>query len=123
MNLPLSNIKNVLRITYLCLKVFYSILSGKRSTIVECIVTDKRTAVDDVYCAELTKPNTRVVTCNYGPCPPRYEGCSNINASGFIILCTHMLQQNGKRFYKGLYVTFKLAPDIKQNTVYILIEL
>ena len=30
-----------------------------------------------------------------------------------------MLQQNGKRFYKGLYVTFKLAPDIKKNTVYL----
>ena len=30
-----------------------------------------------------------------------------------------MLQQNGKRFYKGLYVTFKLAPDIKINTVYL----
>ena len=29
-----------------------------------------------------------------------------------------MLQQNGKRFYKGLYVTFKLAPDLKKNTVY-----
>ena len=28
-----------------------------------------------------------------------------------------MLQQNGKRFYKGLYVTFKLASDLKQNTV------
>ena len=27
-----------------------------------------------------------------------------------------MLQQNGKRFYKGLYVTFKLAPDLKKNT-------
>ena len=26
-----------------------------------------------------------------------------------------MLQQNGKRFYKGLYVTFKLAPDIKKK--------
>ena len=31
-----------------------------------------------------------------------------------------MLQQNGKRFYKGLYVTFELAPDIKKNTVYLL---
>ena len=31
-----------------------------------------------------------------------------------------MLQQNGKRFYKGLYVAFKLAPDIKKNTVYLL---
>ena len=30
-----------------------------------------------------------------------------------------MLQQNGKRFYKGLYVTFKLAPDPKKNTVYL----
>ena len=29
-----------------------------------------------------------------------------------------MLQQNGKRFYKGLYVTFTLAPDLKTNTVY-----
>ena len=30
-----------------------------------------------------------------------------------------MLQQNGKRFYIGLYVTFKLAPDLKKNTVYL----
>ena len=30
-----------------------------------------------------------------------------------------MLQQNGKRYYKGLYVTFKLAAYIKKNTVYI----
>ena len=30
-----------------------------------------------------------------------------------------MLQQNSKRFYKGLYVTFKLAPDPKKNTVYL----
>ena len=30
-----------------------------------------------------------------------------------------MLRQNGKRFYKGLYVTFKLAPDLKKNTVYL----
>ena len=30
-----------------------------------------------------------------------------------------MLRQNGLRFYKGLYVTFKLAPDLKQNTVYL----
>ena len=30
-----------------------------------------------------------------------------------------MLRQNGIRFHKGLYVTFKLAPDLKQNTVYL----
>ena len=30
-----------------------------------------------------------------------------------------MLRQNGKRFYKGLYVTFKVAPDLKKNTVYL----
>ena len=30
-----------------------------------------------------------------------------------------MLRQNGKRFHKGLYVTFKLAPDLKKNTVYL----
>ena len=30
-----------------------------------------------------------------------------------------MLRQNGKRFYKGLYVTFKLAPGLKKNTVYL----
>ena len=32
---------------------------------------------------------------------------------------TYMLQQNGNRFYKGLYVTFKLAPDLEKNTVYL----
>ena len=30
-----------------------------------------------------------------------------------------MLQQNGKRFYKGQYVTFKLAPGLKKNTQYL----
>ena len=48
-----------------------------------------------------------------------YEGCSNMNASSFITFVTYMLQLNGKRFYKGLFVTFKLAPDIKKNTVYL----
>ena len=46
-----------------------------------------------------------------------YEGCSNMNASSFITLFTYMLQQNRKRFYKGLYITFKLASDLKKNTV------
>ena len=30
-----------------------------------------------------------------------------------------MLQQNGKHFYKGLYVTFKMAPDLKKYPVYV----
>ena len=30
-----------------------------------------------------------------------------------------MLRQNGKRFYIGLHVTFKLASDLKKNTVYL----
>ena len=42
-----------------------------------------------------------------------------MNASSFITFFTYMLQQNGKRFYKGIYVTFKLAPDIKKNTTYL----
>ena len=48
-----------------------------------------------------------------------YEGCSNMNASSFITFFTYMLRQNGKRFYKGLYATFKLVPDLKTNTVYL----
>ena len=47
-----------------------------------------------------------------------YEGCSNMNANRFITFVTYMLRQNGIRFYKGFYVTFKLAPDLKQNTLY-----
>ena len=42
-----------------------------------------------------------------------------MNASSFIPFFTYVLQQNGKRFYKGLYVTLKLAPDLKKNTVYL----
>ena len=30
-----------------------------------------------------------------------------------------MLRQNGKRFYKGLYIIFILAPDLKDITVYL----
>ena len=48
-----------------------------------------------------------------------YEDSANINASSFITFVTYMLRQNGIRFYKGLYVTFKLAPDLKKNTVYV----
>ena len=48
-----------------------------------------------------------------------YEDCSNMNASSFITFVTYMLRQNGIRFYKGLYVIFKLAPDLKKNTVYL----
>ena len=48
-----------------------------------------------------------------------HEGCSNMNASSFITFFTYMLQQNGKRFYKGLFVIFILAPDLKENTVYL----
>ena len=42
-----------------------------------------------------------------------------MNASSFITFVTYMLRQNGKRFYKGGHVTFKLASDIKTNTVYL----
>ena len=42
-----------------------------------------------------------------------------MNATRFITFFTYMLRQNGKRFYKGIYVTFKLAPDLTKNTVYI----
>ena len=49
----------------------------------------------------------------------RYEGCSNMNASSVITFDTYLLQRNGIRFYKDLYVTFKLAPDLNTNTVYI----
>ena len=49
----------------------------------------------------------------------QYEDCSNMNASSFITFFTYMLRQNGIRCYKGLYVTFKLAPDLKKNIVYL----
>ena len=42
-----------------------------------------------------------------------------MNASRFITFVTYMLRQNGICFYKGLYVTFKLAQDLKKNTVYL----
>ena len=48
-----------------------------------------------------------------------YEDCSNMIASSVITFFTYMLRQNGKRSYKGLYVTFKLAPGLKENTSYL----
>ena len=48
-----------------------------------------------------------------------YEGCSNMNASSFITFFTYKLRQNDRRLYKGLYVNFKLASDLKRNTVYL----
>ena len=42
-----------------------------------------------------------------------------MNASSFTTFFTYMLQENGIRFCKGLYVTFELAPSIKKNIVYL----
>ena len=42
-----------------------------------------------------------------------------MNASSFITFVTYKLRQSGICFYKGLYVTLKLAPDLKKNTVYL----
>ena len=42
-----------------------------------------------------------------------------MNTSSSITVFTYMLRYNGKRFYKGLYVTFKLAPVLKKNVVYL----
>ena len=42
-----------------------------------------------------------------------------MDARSFITFGTYMLRQNGIRFYKVLYMTFKLAPDQKKNTVYL----
>ena len=42
-----------------------------------------------------------------------------MNASSVITFFTYKLRQNGKRFYKGLYVTYKLVPDLKKNTIYL----
>ena len=50
----------------------------------------------------------------------QYEDCLNMNASSFITFFTYMQRHNGIRFYKGLYVTFKLAQGLKKYTVYLL---
>ena len=42
-----------------------------------------------------------------------------MNASSFITFGTYMLQQSGIRFFKGLYITFKLATDLKKNAVFL----
>ena len=42
-----------------------------------------------------------------------------MNASSFITFGTYMLRQNGIRFFKGLYITFKLSPDLKVNVVFL----
>ena len=42
-----------------------------------------------------------------------------MNAGSFINCLTYIVQQNSKLFYKGLYVIFKLAPDLKNSTVYL----
>ena len=42
-----------------------------------------------------------------------------MNASRFITFSTYKLRQNGKHYYKGQFVTFKLAPDLKKYTVYL----
>ena len=47
-----------------------------------------------------------------------YEGCSNMNASSFITFFTYMLRQNVLPFWKELFVAFRMAPNIKQHSLY-----
>ncbi|KAL4227671.1 hypothetical protein ACF0H5_013107 [Mactra antiquata] len=49
---------------------------GKKSPIIECIVTDKKVKVDDRFCRDEVKPTNSVVQCNLGPCPPRWKADS-----------------------------------------------
>ena len=42
-----------------------------------------------------------------------------MNASSFITFATYMLRPKGICFYEGLYVPFKLTPDLQKNTVYL----
>ena len=48
----------------------------------------------------------------------KYEDCSNMNASSFITFFTYMLRQNVIRFWKELFVAFKMAPNIKTNSLH-----
>ena len=47
-----------------------------------------------------------------------YEGCSNMNASSFITFFTYMLRQNVIPIWKELFVTVKMAPNIKKHSLY-----
>ena len=58
-------------------------------------------------------PPTQCKSLQYG-----YEGCSNMNASGFITFFTYMLRQNVIPFWKELFVAFKMAPNIKKHSLY-----
>ena len=49
-----------------------------------------------------------------------YEGCSNINASSFITFFTYVLRQNVIPCWTELFVAFKMAPNIKKHTLYLL---
>ena len=75
-------------------------------------------AHQDHHCSVvlLTQSASLIDDMDYFPFTNKYEGCSNINASSFIAFFTYVLRQNGKRIYKGLYVTFKLAQILKKNT-------
>ena len=47
-----------------------------------------------------------------------YEGCSNMNASSFITFFIYMLRQHSIRFWKEIFVAFKMAPNIKKHSLY-----
>ena len=47
-----------------------------------------------------------------------YEDCSSMNASSFITFFTYTLRQNVIPFWKELFVAFKMAPNIKEHTLY-----
>ena len=59
------------------------------------------------------------VSQNWRKLNSNYEGCSNMNVSSLITFFTLYATTNWLTFLKGLYVTLKLAPDLKKNTVYL----
>ena len=47
-----------------------------------------------------------------------YEGCSNMNASSFLTFFTYMLRLNVIPYWKELFIAYKMAPNIKKNSLY-----
>ena len=93
----------------------YSLVNQLKATLrhdVESVTVYRRK-----NCRKFMTLSNQTSRCIY-KCIIIYECCSNVNASSFITFFTYMLRQNVIPFWKELFVAFKVAPNIKKNSLY-----
>ena len=91
---------------------------NKATPLMKMAILSPKDTFSRVYQSQKTNTNHEIRQFVGRHASEKYEGCSNMNASSFITFFTYMLRQNVIHFWKELFFTFKMTPNIKKHSLY-----